>query len=356
MKKTLLLFSSLMLSSISGVCAQTHNTSADLPNISVIGNFLGSSNANQKDFSVKEIEISFQDHLHPSINTNVFAAIHKEDGKHILELDEAYVTFSDLIGVTFPNSPVNPGIGAIVGKKLLSIGKINSLHPEQWHFVDKPLTTQQFLGGKYGLSGEGAQLSYLLPLPFFSQVELGYWSASKQHANEGVETEIESHGIEYENTLFAARLWNSIDLSDTQELEIGFSKLFGNISAKSNNEKQELQSLDITFTQKLRDDQFFKVQAEYYQSNYGEEGEAREKQNGAYISSLYQINRFYQVGLQFDTLGTHGYEGNTKERLIYALTKQLTDTSKIRLQYNTGKDIDNTIYLQFIFGIGPHLD
>ena len=69
----------------------------------------------------------------------------------------------------------------ILGKKLIGVGKINATHKEQSFFIDKPLPHKTFFGAGHGLSAEGAQFQYLLPLPFFSQVAAGYWTAQSQH-------------------------------------------------------------------------------------------------------------------------------------------------------------------------------
>ena len=192
--------------------AQTTKEVTDLPDISVIGNFMATHTDSSKSFDVKEIEFSFQHYLYPSVKADVFAALHKENGERKFELEEAYITFSDLYNVLVPNSATNLGLGAIVGSKLLNIGKTNPLHPEQWDFVDRPLVLKNFLGNEEGLSAEGGQLMYLLPVPFFSQIELGYWTANKHEEEEGA-----THsGIEYENRLFTGRLWNSVPLSETQ--------------------------------------------------------------------------------------------------------------------------------------------
>ncbi len=332
--------------------AQTKKEVTDLPDISVIGNFIGTHTDSKKRFDVKEIEFSFQHYLYPSVKADVFAALHKEEsGKRNFELEEAYITFSDLYNVLVPNSTTNLGLGAIVGSKLLNIGKTNPLHPEQWDFVDRPLVLKNFLGNEEGLSAEGGQLMYLLPVPFFSQIELGYWTANT-HAEETGEAELHS-GIEYKNRLFTGRLWNSVPLSETQEFEFGLSYLLGNASASSSNDKQNVMGIDVTYTKEISTDQFMKLQSELYHAKYGEEGE-RKNQKGAFISGLYQWNPYYQTGIRFGTLGKHGGEGNTKNQWSLMVTRKLTDTSKLRFQYNTGKNIDDTITVQFVFGMGPH--
>ena len=339
--------------------AQTQKKVTDLPNISVIGNIVGVSNDHQKTMDVKDIEFSFQHYLYPSVKADVFVGLHKENGKRTFELEEGYVTFLDTFNVFFPNMGLPSGLGTIVGKKLIGYGKTNALHPEQWQFVDRPLLNETFLGKGHGLSAEGVQLSALLPLPFFSQVEWGYWTASTHghddedgdHGNHGGHAE--AHGIEYENRLMSTRFWNGFSISDTQELELGFNYLLGNASAESTDDQQALMGLDVTFNQEFND-RNLTIQAEYSRAEYGEEGEAREKQRATAITALIDATKDIQLGVRYDELGKHGDEGEDITRLAFVATRQLTETSKFRLQYNTGEHVEDTVMAQFIFGMGPH--
>ncbi|MGC6366917.1 MAG: hypothetical protein ACON35_02845 [Candidatus Marinamargulisbacteria bacterium] len=328
--------------------AQTKKVT-DLPDISIIGNMIATSTETNKSMDVSEIEFSFQHYLYPSVKADVFVGLHKEsNGQRKIELEEGYVTFLDTFSVLAPNLGLPSGLGTIVGKKLIGIGKINALHPEQWEFTDRPLAIKQFFGQDHGLSAEGIQFSYLLPVPFFSQIEWGYWTPSAHEEVAG-----QSHGIEYENRLISTRLWNSFAISRNQELQLGFNYLQGNPSASSKNDKQTLMGTDITFNQAIGD-QLLKLQGEIYRVEYGEEGEAAEKQSGSYVSATYDITKAIQAGIRYDQLGKHGDEGQEIKQLAYMLTRQLTETSKFRLQLNSGENTENTVYAQFIFGMGPH--
>ena len=130
---------------ISGNAQQAKPT--DIPNISVIGSFLGMHTDHADSFEVSEIELSFQHMLYPSVKADIFMALHKEDGELKLALEEGYVTFLDLFGGVAPNLLSILGIEGIIGKKMFNFGKINPLHPEQWSFIDRPIATQHVLGG-----------------------------------------------------------------------------------------------------------------------------------------------------------------------------------------------------------------
>jgi len=357
--KTILSIIAVIALTIStGVKAETVKP-LDLPNISVIGNMLGTYSDDEKTFNLKTIEFAFQHYLYPSVKVDIFTGLHLEGGENAFELCEGYVTFLDPIGLLVPNSDLNLGLGTIVGRKFLNIGKINQLHSEQWDYVNRPLFAQTFLGGEEGVSGEGILLSYLLPVPFFSQLEIGGWSpVVHAHGNEGDEEESghdhhEIESIEYQNRIVTGRIWNSFEISPTTELEIGGSLLLGNITAESANQ-QTLMGGDITLRHEIGLNQAIRLNSELYNAKYADEGENKENQLGGFVNLQYKLNNFYKFGVRYDLLGKHGDEGESKNQIAVMATRQLTETSKFRIQYNTGKEMDNTIYAQFIFGMGPH--
>ncbi|MGA0242607.1 MAG: hypothetical protein ACO3K7_06420 [Candidatus Marinamargulisbacteria bacterium] len=325
-----------------------------LPDISVIGNFLGTHNDHQKSFDVNEIEFSFQHYLYPGIKANVFTALHKEaNGQRAFELEEAYIDFTNLTHTITGESSPRWAVGSIIGKKYLNIGKTNPLHPEQWDFVDRDISTQQFLGGEEGLSAEGAQMSYLLPLPFFSQIELGYWTANAGHGHD--DHHDTSDNVAYENRIVTGRLWNSFVVSDTQEVEFGTSYLWGNASSNDDHEQPTLLAFDATYNHDLGNTSALKLQSEVYMADFGDEDHGeKEEQRGGFIGAFYSLNKTYDAGVRYGVLGRHGDEGNKQTQWAWLITRQLTETSKFRVQYNTGENTESTLLLQFIFGMGPH--
>lgn len=341
----------------------TQAKATDIPNISLIGQLYGESNEEGSQFSVKEIELSFQHYLYPTVRADIFAAFHKEDnGESVVELEEAYLTFSDFIGVLNNDLNSGSGIGLVAGKKLLSFGKLNALHSEQWDFVDKPVVLQQFLGKGHGLKGEGAALSSLLPLPFFSQLSVGYWSAlghdehHESHETEEAEDDHseEAHGIEYNKSLLNVRLWNSFAITESREFELGFNFLTDNVQANKSADRQELMGVDLSLNQDFGKYRKLKLATEFLQANFAEEGEAKEKQNGGFLSAYYSLNKYYQAGIRYGFMGKHGDEGENSNHYSILLTRKLTDTSKFKFQVNLNKEHEATYLFKFVFGMGPH--
>ena len=331
--------------------AQNIRPVTELPDISVVGKFLTTVQDSQTSvFDVDEVEFFFQHYLAPGTKATVVAAISQDDStsEYAIELEEAYVTFSDLFDTLMPNYSLVDGVGFTVGKKLLPIGRINALHSEQWTFVDTPLVNQQFFGTEHNLSGQGGLVTYLLPLPFFSQLEAGYWSTTEEDESTTHEE------IEYSTALTNVRLWNNFVLSNSQDLDLGVSYVLGNADASSTDDQQTVMGLDAMFNQKLSKTDTLSLHGEYYSAQYAEDGESRETQTGGFISAYYDANLFLDAGVRYGILSQHGDEGDEKKQWSFILSRQLTEASKLRLQYSTGENIDNTIYVQYVFGMGPH--
>ena len=113
----------------------------DLPDVSVIGVFQGEAVDGQtKEFGVEEIEFAFQHFLYPGVKAEVFTTFAKEDdGTHAAEFEEGYVTFADVFNTLLPSQEWLPGVSVVVGKRLLSIGRLNVLHTESLPFVGHSL-------------------------------------------------------------------------------------------------------------------------------------------------------------------------------------------------------------------------
>ena len=111
---------------------------------------------------------------------------------------------------------------------------------------------------------------------------------------------------------------------------------------------------DITLRHEIGLNQAIRLNSELYNAKYAHEGENKENQLGGFVNLQYKLNNFYKFGIRYDLLGKHGDEGESKNQIAIMATRQLTETSKFRIQYNTGKEMDNTIYAQFVFGMGPH--
>jgi len=80
-------------------------------------------------------------------------------GQFGVEVEEAYATTLAL--------PYNLQVRA--GQFLTRFGRLNSMHPHTWDFVDQPFAIGRIFGSE-GNRGLGAEVSYLTPLPWFVEL------------------------------------------------------------------------------------------------------------------------------------------------------------------------------------------
>jgi len=91
------------------------------------------ADANNVSFEFQELELAFAGYLNPYMRADVFLGIHGVAGP--FELEEGYATI--LRGVPFQLK---------FGKYLLDFGKINTQHPHEWGWLDRPLMHQTVFG------------------------------------------------------------------------------------------------------------------------------------------------------------------------------------------------------------------
>ena len=115
--------------------------------------FTGPAGKRTGGFAVQEVEVGFQSTVDPYFAANVFLTIPNLQG---IEVEEAYAVTTSLPA----------GLQLKVGVFRSAAGRQNEQHLHMQDFSLRPLLNQAYLGVD-GLRPPGAQLSWLLPLPFF---------------------------------------------------------------------------------------------------------------------------------------------------------------------------------------------
>jgi hypothetical protein len=108
-----------------------------------------------RGFTLQQLELSFNKTVDPyfRLDTNL---VFTEEGA---EVEEAYATT-----LTLPFS-----LQARAGRFLTRFGRINPTHPHTWDFLDQPFFWSRVFGGD-GNRGDGAELSWLAPLPWYVEL------------------------------------------------------------------------------------------------------------------------------------------------------------------------------------------
>jgi hypothetical protein len=126
------------------------------PDIAVIGDFLGAVGKNDSPFAtpsleLHEAELSLQAIVDPYARADFFLTFSPEE----VGVEEGFITFTSL--------PANFLLK--VGKMRASFGKVNQMHNHVMPWTDRPLVTQDLVGGEEGISDAGLSLSRLIINP-----------------------------------------------------------------------------------------------------------------------------------------------------------------------------------------------
>ena len=125
------------------------------PDISMIGDFLGavgnSGNRHTPSLEMHESEVGLQAVIDPYARGDVFITF----GEQGVSLEEGYFTFTSLPGA----------FQFKVGKMRAAFGRVNTMHNHILPWTDRPLVTQDLVGGEDGIDDAGLSISRIIPAP-----------------------------------------------------------------------------------------------------------------------------------------------------------------------------------------------
>jgi len=125
------------------------------PDISVIGDFIGGAGHNPLNptpsFQMHESEVGLQAVVDPYARADFFISF----GETGVNLEEGFITFTALPA----------GFVAKAGKMRAAFGKVNTLHNHVLPWVDRPLVSQNLVGGEDGIDDAGFSVQHILPAP-----------------------------------------------------------------------------------------------------------------------------------------------------------------------------------------------
>jgi hypothetical protein len=312
------------------------------PDIAVIGNFLGAAGQGAgrgaPALEMAESEVSFQAVIDPYSRADFFLGF----GEHGVHLEEGYLTFTAL--------PARLQLRA--GKMRAAFGKVNTFHTHLLPWVDRPLVTQNLLGGEDGLNDAGLSLSRLLPAP--KNVFLEATAQVFRGESEGV-----FHSWRRSNLAATGHLRGYGDISESTNLDLGFSYARGT-SPEGPGLVNQLIGLDATLRWKPLRRAIYRssvTRAEFVWGRAGlESGLARPF--GWYVASDYQLARRWFLGGRFDRSGRLADPALRDTGGSLVLTFWPTHFSQIRGQLRRTRygerQTANELLFQFQFSIGAH--
>jgi hypothetical protein len=361
--------------SLDGLFALAYSSAKDLDHIEV-----GDHDPQQRGFNARNIELAFDGAVDPYFEgfANIVFKL-DNDNQTDVEVEEAFMQTTSL--------PFNLQLKG--GQFFAAFGRLNPTHPHTWDFVDTPLVNGLFLGPD-GLRGVGAQTSWTLPLPWYSQLifasQNGRGSTGFSFRNPGddgmffdrITTDREARGLQ--DFVWIPRFENSFNLSDTQTVLAGVSGAFGSNETGANSRTQ-IYGADLLYKWKSSHAEggfpFVKWQTEVmyrrFQAGHGADDSFPVAETfhdwGLYSQVLWGFKKGWVVGIRGDYVDmqdskfTDDLDRQSRWRLSANLTWYPTEFSKIRLQYNqdfleqnfflSAREVES-VFLQWEFILGAH--
>jgi hypothetical protein len=361
--------------SFDGMFALAGSSARDLSDIE-----RGDHDPQQRGFNARNIELAFDGAVDPYFEgfANIVFKLDNDNNTDV-EVEEAFLQTTSL--------PFNLQLKA--GQFFAAFGRINPTHPHTWDFADAPIVHALLLGGD-GLRGVGTQISWIVPVPWYSQLILGVQNGRggtgysfRNPGDNGMffdrrTTDREIRGLE--DFVWIPRWENSVDLSPTQVVLAGVSGAFGS-NETGGNARTQIYGGDFLYKWKSATAEggfpFVKWQTEFMYRRF-EAGRGINESFpvaetfhdwGLYSQVLWGFKKGWVAGIRGDYYDaqdskfTDDVDRQSRSRISANLTWYPTEFSKIRLQYNhdfldetfflAGRDVDS-VFLQFEFILGAH--
>ena len=318
------------------------------PDIAVVGNFLGAAGTNRVNprpaLEMAESEASFQAIVDPYARADFFMAF----GEEGVDLEEGFLTFPTVPG----------GLLVKVGKMKAAFGKVNTLHRHMIPWTDRPLVTDNLVGGEEGIADAGLSAARLISNPWIfleatGQVYRGDSDDVFRSSKRG-------------DLSYVGHLRGYHDLTDDTNVDLGVSYARGHNPAGLVDEIDQgrfvtdLWGVDATV-------RWRPLQRAIYNSILGrgeviwsrrEQFGGRERALGYYGSADYQFARRWFVGGRFDRSQRAEDAALRDSGGSLLFTYWPSEFSQIRGQYRHTRYAEgeraNEFLFQFQFSIGAH--
>jgi hypothetical protein len=313
------------------------------PDIAVIGDFLGAVGKNDSEFATPSLELheaeaSLQAIVDPYARADFFLVFSPEE----VGVEEGFITFTSL--------PANLLVKA--GKLRASFGKVNQMHNHVMPWTDRPLVTQDLVGGEEGISDAGISVSRLFPnrLLFLEATAEVYRGESPDLFR----------APERGDLTYVGRLRGYRDVTEAANLDFGGSFARGT-SLDGHGLHTNLIGADLTFRYRpLRRAIYrrFLARTELVWSRRDLPEADQARAFGAYVSGEYQFARRWFAGVRLDRSERADDPSLVDKGASALLTYWPSEFSQVRAQYRHTTYGDglkaNELLFQLLFSIGAH--
>jgi hypothetical protein len=322
------------------------------PQFSVIGDLVMDQINDSTKLHSSGVEIAIQGNVNPFARADVY--LHKHNDESPVELEEAVLTIER--GLPF-------GLALRAGKLRPELGKMNKTHAHLFPFIEAPSGMTKTFGHEF-YSATGIEVNWLLPLPWYSNLSLGFMdSGIGSHAHEEEHDHEDNNGEEHldeekQEIAFSARWSHFIDLNEVNHIELGTSYY-------ADHEKS-LGGADFKYKWRPNKYRSLTIQGEVVQFELGDEHEGKKDHyneilTSGYLIINYQFSKAWNVGVigdywQYDLADEHG-----KDPSIFVGFSPVEESAVLRIKlsqvgYNEDKDDKKQLKVsaQLIWSLGPH--
>ena len=322
------------------------------PDIAVIGDFLGAAGRNTVNptpaLEMHESEVSLQAVVDPYMRGDFFISF----GEEGVNLEEGFVTLTELPG----------GLLTKVGKMRAAFGKVNTLHNHVLPWTDRPLVTQNLVGGEDGIDDAGISVARLITNPWLfleatGQVFRGDSGALYKSSQRG-------------DLSYVGHLRGYQDITESSNIDLGVSYSRGHNDSAASIPEVSPDTLSAFTTQLVGIDATFRwrpLQRSIYHSFAGraewiqsrrEQPNGLQSGSGFYVSGDYQAGRRWFTGVRVDRSDRATDASLTDSGASFTVTYWPSEFSQVRAQYRRTNyalaEAANEVLFQFQFSIGAH--
>ncbi|HTB60563.1 MAG TPA: hypothetical protein VLC06_21990 [Polyangia bacterium] len=310
----------------------------------------------RQGFALQEIELAAQSAIDPYFEGAIFLTIPNLEG---LEVEEAYLVTTSL--------PLNLQIKA--GTFRSQFGRNNTQHLHVQFFTRRPLMTA-LLFGEDGLRGPGAQVSVLLPLPWFATLYVESFSLTPPDDLAGVATFGGGVRLTPNNLTYTTELEQFFELAESHSLLVGLNFATGRSvdcptavacgPAPVEGPRSYFYGADVYYKWKpanvAQSYVSFQWTTEFYERTLADGGPTV---GAGYSEAVVQIDRRFFLGGRFDLTGLpSGLDVPRRYGGAGSLTFTPSEFSRLRLyvQELGGPSVAATTvgFLQVEYAMGAH--
>ena len=298
-------------------------------------------------FEIREAEFSLSAPVDHIFDGTFAVAAHSENGVHLFELHEAWLSTTKLI----------PRMQLKAGQFFLGVGRLNRIHRHDWPFMSAPVVHQSFFGDE-GVLDSGAEASSLLPTPFFLELTFGLtngWVYGHTH-DEGEKPRKPTHYVR---------------LATAGEILGGDTLFAANYLSRTTaaNERTQLFGSDFVAKWKHGTQTALTAQGEFWQRQVSPPNAAKKIEQGAYLFAGRDIFSSTGIGLRteyFTNLTLKDALGQRASNSISGVAPQISyrpsEFSSMRAgvnfqdqqQADNVRKINRILEFQLVYLMGAH--